>query len=436
MRKGISRKTSSIANKINVSFWVRLLFQLLFLDALILAAFLGCYVLWCDDHVRQTAVIAGRDLVFDSVHKIIYSVTAEDGRVFEFYGDHLGRYLLLGGGVIAVGEFFVLFFSLFSAGTIRAKLRPLNELAIRAEEFSSAPVDSNKMEELAKAIDHVETDATEVSIATGNSDLYCIEIALNNLLARIREQERQQARFVSDASHELRTPISVIQGYVGMLDRWGKEDENVLTEAIEALKNESEHMKELVEQLLFLARGDSGRNTLHFVEFNLNDVVTEVWEESMMIDEKHRYRLMLPNTEGKTVPVTGDPEEDGELAPVSVTGDVAMLKQTMRILVQNAAKYSNEGDAITIGTRFVDGEPAFTVQDEGMGMHEKDVSHIFERFYRSDVARAGNTGGSGLGLSIAKWIVDAHKGTIEVLSRPEFGTRFTVTLHSSLSKTS
>ena len=151
-----------------------------------------------------------------------------------------------------------------------------------------------------------------------------------------------------------------------------------------------------MEQLLFLARGDSGRNTLHFVEFNLNDVVTEVWEESMMIDEKHRYRLMLPNTEGKTVPVTGDPEEDGELAPVSVTGDVAMLKQTMRILVQNAAKYSNEGDAITIGTRFVDGEPAFTVQDEGMGMHEKDVSHIFERFYRSDVARAGNTGGSGL----------------------------------------
>ena len=100
----------------------------------------------------------------------------------------------------------------------------------------------------------------------------------------MRESHRQQERFVSDASHELRTPIAVIQGYVNMLDRWGKDDEQVLKESIEALKNESEHMKNLVEQLLFLARGDSGRNTLHIEDLNLTEMVSDVMEESAMID--------------------------------------------------------------------------------------------------------------------------------------------------------
>ena len=109
-----------------------------------------------------------------------------------------------------------------------------------------------------------------------------------------------------------------------------------------------------------------------------------------------------------------------------MTGDVAMVKQSIRILVQNAAKYSNEGDTITFSVKKSMEHVAYLVQDEGIGMCEADVSHIFERFYRSDKARNGETGGSGLGLSIAKWIVDAHRGNIEVLSRPDFGTRFTV----------
>ena len=88
-----------------------------------------------------------------------------------------------------------------------------------------------------------------------------IENALNDLLERMRASYKQQVQFVSDASHELRTPIAVIQGYVNMLHRWGKDDQAILTESIEAIKNESEHMQKLVEQLLFLARGDSNRQT-------------------------------------------------------------------------------------------------------------------------------------------------------------------------------
>jgi len=113
------------------------------------------------------------------------------------------------------------------------------------------------------------------------------------------------------------------------------------------------------------------------------------------------------------------------------TGDLGMLKQTLRIIVQNAQKYSPDGSTITLSAHREGQFVSFTVQDEGIGMSEHDVRHIFERFYRADGARNGKSDGSGLGLSIAKWIVDAHGGTIEVLSREGVGTRFTVRLKAN-----
>ena len=100
----------------------------------------------------------------------------------------------------------------------------------------------------------------------------------------------------------------------------------------------------------------------------------------------------------------------------------------MRIFVQNAAKYSAEGDTIILRAGEHAGRPFYSVQDEGIGMQSSEVVHVFERFYRSDAARNSSQGGTGLGLSIAKWIVDAHSGIIEILSRPDFGTRITVRL--------
>ena len=425
--KKYSNKTSSIARKINRSFFRKSLFRMLCLDMVILGIGAGLFFWKCDRQVTSKQLtVEERSFDGTDLHDAVYVITTTDDQQFLFPIWDYGYYAVRGFYVLLVAEGIILIPALFRTGEIRRKLRPLNDLAVRAEEISSLPMDTNKMEELARAIDHVETNAAEVRVSTGDADLASIEIALNNLLRRMREQERQQARFVSDASHELRTPISVIQGYVNMLDRWGKEDEKVLTESIEALKNESDHMKELVEQLLFLARGDSGRNTLNFVLFDLNKIVQEVWEESLMIDEDHAYTLEIVDAEGvKHVPFE---EEDKEIPPTMVQGDIAMVKQSMRILIQNAAKYSNKGDTVKLAVKTVNGRPAYIVQDEGMGMKESDVEHIFERFYRSDAARNGSTGGSGLGLSIAKWIVDAHDGTIEVVSRPEFGTRFTVSL--------
>ncbi|MGN0435949.1 MAG: sensor histidine kinase [Wujia sp.] len=415
-QKNDSKKMTSIARRINTGFWLKRLFSYIGIDILIVALIVATYIYWCVDLIPGGYENC-RDLeyTYNDNSELELVVTDENYALYYYNVEHTANYIVPPLIVLVIFEGIDLFFALFRTGEIRRKLKPLNDLAIKAEQISSIPLDTTSLEHLEQAIASVSPDAAEEGIHTGDKELQSIEVALNNLLHRMKESERQQTRFVSDASHELRTPISVIQGYVNMLDRWGKEDESVLEESIEALKTESEHMKELIEQLLFLARGDSGRNTLKKIDFDLVDVVQEVWEESMMIDDKHKYVFKQARMEG----------QEGE-APIIMHGDVAMIKQSIRIFVQNAAKYSDSGDTITFSVKREDNRVSYSIQDEGIGMQESDVAHIFERFYRSDEARNGDTGGSGLGLSIAKWIVDAHGGNINVLSRPDFGTRFTV----------
>lgn len=294
------------------------------------------------------------------------------------------------------------------ARKVRRKLKPLNEMAAKAQTLSELAFDETKYHDLENAISSLKVETPDAHIHMSDRDLEGIETALNDLIDRMRESYKQQTRFVSDASHELRTPIAVIQGYVNMLDRWGKEEEAILEEAIEAIKNESAHMQRLVEQLLFLARGDSGRQNLEMKPVNLNEVMREVYEESMMIDEKHSYIF----------------EENGQ---AQMIGDSAMLKQSARILIDNAAKYTPEQETIQIRVGVQqDGAAYYGIQDNGIGMSENDVSHVFDRFYRADAVRNSQTGGTGLGLSIAKWIVERHVGYYNVISREGLGTRFTV----------
>lgn len=411
--KNQNRKMTSIARKINMSFWLERLADTIAADVLILCLFFAAFILKAEGDVTGDKAVIKRDFDIEKSldnesRDFVYILSlSDDTRLVSSLTDFCAPFEIP--AIIFVSLQGVnLFLALFNTNMVRKKMRPLNDLAVRAQEISEAVYDTSKFDSLEQAIAKVHADSPDAHISTGDKDLQSIEIALNNLLAKMKESERQQARFVSDASHELRTPISVIQGYVNMLDRWGKEDEEVLEEAIEALKNESEHMKELIEQLLFLARGDSGRNSLHMTSFDLNEVMKEVWEESVMIDEKHVYKL------------------DITFEPCMMQGDMAMIKQSIRIFVQNAAKYSAEKSSIRLGVRQTENAVSYIVQDEGIGMKGDEVVHIFERFFRSDEARNGETGGSGLGLSIAKWIVDAHDGTIDVLSRMDIGTRFTV----------
>ena len=395
------KRFSSIARSISWSYWWRRLLNWIFLDVLVVV---GAYSCW---HV------ANRELP-----------TVVDGPAIEATLDFSAFFAFAEPFLPLV--FFVLLWELVDllgvfgeTRRVRRKLQPLQDLAVAAEAIGQAAVidpmatGTDKMATLEQAIARASVDSPTVT--TGDQDLRSIEVALNGLLRQMQEAKLQQMRFVNDASHELRTPIAVIQGYVNMLDRWGKTDERVLDESIEALKLESDHMQELVEQLLFLARGDSGRNTLQRTQLNLASVVQEVWEESVMIDETHIYRCTVSDA-------------DAVSARFLINGDLAMIKQSMRIIVQNAEKYSPDGSAITLSVTADAGHVGYIVQDEGIGMSQKDAAHAFERFYRADGARNETNEGSGLGLSIAKWIVDAHGGTIDVLSREGVGTRFTVML--------
>ena len=296
----------------------------------------------------------------------------------------------------------------------RHLLRPLDEMARatralleRQQTFEHAPLDDERLHDLE---DRIKSMRPEETLRTGDRDLRGLEEAVNSLLARLHESYQRQGQFVSDASHELRTPIAVIQGYAAMLDRWGKSDEKVLDEGIAAIKSESEYMKKLVDQLLFLARGDMGRSRLDMKLLNVSELVKEVYEDSQLIDRDHDWRI--------------DTEEN-----VVALADRDMLKQCCRVLCDNATKYTPAGGVIRLRARRAkDGGTAIEVQDSGIGISREDVSRVFDRFYRSDPARGRNSGGAGLGLSIARWIVESHGGHFEVLSREGIGTRFTVVL--------
>ena len=317
------------------------------------------------------------------------------------------------------GEGLVLLFKL-TLGTIsiRRALKPIDELTNVALQLGSEnnDFDEEKFLRLESAIDEISPTAENAHLRTGDQQFAGLELAVNNLIERMRDSYRQQTRFVSDASHELRTPIAVIKGYADMLDRWGKTDEKVLTESIEAIKTESEHMNYLVEQLLFLARGDNGKAKMVFTEFDLSQLIHEVCEEYVMIDNEHVYRCNATES-------------------IPAYGDASMLKQTARILLDNAKKYTPEGGQIAISAELKNGYPTFTVQDTGIGIDAESLPHIFDRFYRADSSRSRDTGGTGLGLAIAKWIVAKHNGRFDVLTRENIGTRITVYLPKTQKET-
>ena len=411
-RKSKNKNVTSIAIKLNSIFVRDIFFKFLLIDICIIIGFIG---VWCIEgelnFYGEFVKNAQRSFNFYPIETATYKVIFDNGSVMIKEASTFLNLLIRVIAVIGIIELIMLLNEMiFGTSKNRRVLKPLNEIAETASRLSDMAFDEQKFHSLEDAISKISPIASDERIHIGDNELQGLEEAINNLLDRMRESYRQQARFVSDASHELRTPISVIQGYANMLDRWGKNDEEVLEESIAAIKSESENMKNLVEQLLFLARGINGKTQLKIVEFSLNDMMKEVLEESKMIDRYHIYTYI-------------DSEN------INVYGDISLLKQTARILIENAAKYTDKREEIILKCGKNDNnEPYFSVQDNGIGMDENDVVHIFERFFRADTARVRKNGGTGLGLSIAKWIIDSHNGYFSVLSRKEIGTRITVFL--------
>jgi signal transduction histidine kinase len=241
------------------------------------------------------------------------------------------------------------------------------------------------------------------------NELKDLATVINAMLNRIETSYESQKQFVSDASHELRTPIAVIQGYANLLNRWGTTNEEVLHESIDAIINEAGSMQDLVEKLLFLSRHDKKTLKLTKKRFNMRPVIEDMVKETKLVAVN---RII-------SSPILED---------VIVYGDKQSLKQAIRIFIDNAVKYTHDGDEITILCQKVNEECVITVSDTGIGMTKKDIDHIFDRFYRSDYVRNQNISGHGLGLSLAKLIILAHTGKIKVRTQFKTGTSFIITL--------
>lgn len=266
-----------------------------------------------------------------------------------------------------------------------------------------------EMSELATSLNVNTLGSERINVEGTQNELRDLAILINQMLDRIELSYESQKQFVSDASHELRTPIAVIQGYGNMLKRWGSKEKDVLEESIEAINNEAKSMQDLVEKLLFLSRHDKKTLKLDKKRFNMAPLIEEMVRETKLVAKERE--ILCPTIQN-----------------VMVYGDSQALKQAFRIFIDNAIKYTQDGDKIIISCKNDHGDCIITVADTGIGMKKKDMDHIFQRFYRSDTVREKNISGHGLGLSLAKLIILAHVGRIKVRSQFTVGTSFTVTI--------
>ncbi|HLR03474.1 MAG TPA: ATP-binding protein [Virgibacillus sp.] len=237
-------------------------------------------------------------------------------------------------------------------------------------------------------------------------ELYEMKKTFNEMIDHLEANFHKQEVFVSDASHELKTPIAIIKSYAQMLERRKDMSPELFNESIETIESEADRMQSLVEQMLLLAKN---RNQAKWENVDMVALADNVIHTFQGANERAIRLDIKTDVEG-----------------IRVNGNAGQLQQILYILVDNALKYSD--DAINITLDHTDDMVQLKVIDYGAGIPEEEQEHIFERFYRVDKARSRETGGTGLGLSIAKTIAEAHGGALGVESHIGLGTIFTLRL--------
>lgn len=238
-----------------------------------------------------------------------------------------------------------------------------------------------------------------------HDELYQMGLTFNEMAIMLKEHYDKQQQFVQDASHELKTPLTIIESYSSLMKRWGAKKPEVLEESIEAIHSEAVHMKKLTNQLLALAKSHKGLE----LDLKTIDLIKVSRAVIQMLQPAYQRDILLEETDKESLLVTADEER---------------IKQLLTILLDNAIKYSEKAIVISAGMR--NGRPFLSVRDEGIGIPEEHIPYLFERFYRADEARNRKTGGTGLGLSIAKQIADEHGIDLSVKSKPGEGTDVTM----------
>lgn len=250
-----------------------------------------------------------------------------------------------------------------------------------------------------------------VSVMPANDELTELAVLFNDMLNRMNRYVEQQQQFVEDVSHELRTPVAIIQGHLDMLNRWGKDDPEILTESISASLQEINRMKSLVQEMLDLTRAE--QIEVHFV-----DELTDVREVG--IQTFNNIQMIHPDF---------DFVLDNELTgPTMVNIYRNHFEQILIILLDNAVKYSQKRKEVHVSMDRDERSVQVVVQDFGEGIAPENIKKIFNRFYRVDKARSRDKGGNGLGLAIAQRLVEGYHGEITVESAPGHGSLFRITL--------
>ncbi|MEP7132387.1 MAG: ATP-binding protein [Acidobacteriota bacterium] len=243
------------------------------------------------------------------------------------------------------------------------------------------------------------------------SDARQVAARLNTRLDALASAEKEQQQFIADVSHELRTPLTVLRGSLEV----ALEEDRSAEEYREAIGNallEVRHLTRLSQNLLFLARGESGRVTLSFANIDLGPFIADV------------TRDLLPAAADRGIDLAAEVPDE----PVRAFVDAGRMQQVLHNLLENAIRYTGPEGRIRVRLFSTPHEATIEVEDSGIGIPAADQPYVFERFFRSDRARRAYSGGSGLGLSIVRWIVEAHKGGVEVESAVDSGSTFRVRL--------
>ena len=248
-----------------------------------------------------------------------------------------------------------------------------------------------------------------VPLTSHEDELRRLALTFNEMLQSLEVAYQGQQRFVADASHELRAPLTAIQANLELLERHRDMPEADRREAVSEASREAARLGRLVAELLALARADAGV-AIRSQHVDLDRVALEAVQEARHLAGGRRR------------------VEIEKLDPVSLSGDPDRLKELLLILLDNAVRYTPEQGVISLRLQRNGTHAEVGVSDNGLGISPEDLPHIFERFYRADPARSNDPGGSGLGLAIARWIAERHGGSISIQSEPGKGTRATVSL--------
>jgi heavy metal sensor kinase len=267
-----------------------------------------------------------------------------------------------------------------------------------------APVD--QITKTARSIS-VQNLSSRLAVPQTHDELQRLSETLNSMLQRLEAAFKKIIQFTADASHELRTPVAVMRTRTELSLRKPRSAEEY-RETIAQVHSELEKTSDLVEKLMFLARADYGEEALELSTADLGEIAREACNQGKMLSEAKEITF----------------SEQVPKQPIWVKADAQALRRLFLILIDNAIKYTPRCGRVDIGLRKENDFAVAEVRDTGIGIAAEDLPNIFERFYRADKTRSRESGGLGLGLSIGRWIAEAHGGTIEVQSSLGSGSVF------------